>query len=151
MNKITRLMKIVALLGYKNSPEILNLLILADVQYFGKFRINKLNFDEIIKILLQDLNKEFGYTINEMKPKIIHTSTSIITRNTSMIDISTCVSSIHEDISNKTCYDNLPIKTKTFEKESKDTGISSTITVASISSPSKFDITTNENKKKLIL
>lgn len=75
-----------------------------------------MTYDETIKILLHDLNKEFGYTTNELKPKLIHTSTPVHARNTSMNDISTCVSSMHEDITDKPYYENLSIKQKILEK-----------------------------------
>uniref|UniRef100_A0A0K0FIE0 DNA-directed DNA polymerase n=1 Tax=Strongyloides venezuelensis TaxID=75913 RepID=A0A0K0FIE0_STRVS len=174
MDKILRLMKVVTLSGYRNYSEICNLISFTDIQYFGKFKLSEITYDETIKILLQELNEEFGYSIVELKPKNIHTSTPVFSRNKSINDISTCISSIHGDTTSKSCYENPLNKSTNIEKDfkndfvlnkstndekevqndfilnkSNDTGISTTMSAAIFSPQLSKVMPTNENKQQI--
>uniref|UniRef100_A0A0K0G380 Plus3 domain-containing protein n=1 Tax=Strongyloides venezuelensis TaxID=75913 RepID=A0A0K0G380_STRVS len=119
MDKILRLMKVVTLSGYRNYSEICNLISFTDIQYFGKFKLSEKTYDETIKILLQELNQEFRYSIVELKPKNIHTSTPVFSRNKSINNISTCISSIHGDTTNIQYFGKFKLSEITYDETIK--------------------------------
>uniref|UniRef100_A0A0K0FCV5 Uncharacterized protein n=1 Tax=Strongyloides venezuelensis TaxID=75913 RepID=A0A0K0FCV5_STRVS len=106
----------------------------------------------------QELNEEFGYSIVEFKLKNIHTSTPVISRNKSINNISTCISSIHGDTTSKSCYENLLNKSTNNEKyfknnfvlnKSNETGISTTMSAAIILPQLNKVFATNKNKQQI--
>uniref|UniRef100_A0A0K0FWF7 Reverse transcriptase domain-containing protein n=1 Tax=Strongyloides venezuelensis TaxID=75913 RepID=A0A0K0FWF7_STRVS len=107
-------------------------------------------------------------------PKNIHTSTPVFSRNKSINDISTCISSIHGDTTSKSCYENPLNKSTNIEKDfknnfvlnkstndekevqndfilkkSNDTGISITMSAAIFSPQLSKVMPKNENKQQI--